>query len=49
MFFPIQPTAINADPEGGYEHYEPYPDKEPDLIEEDTDKEDNGDEEAGDK
>ncbi len=42
VFFPTQPTTINNDPEGGYEHYEPYPNVEPELIEEDTDKEDEG-------
>ena len=45
VFFPTQPNTINNDPEGNVEHYEPNPDKDPELIEEDTDKEDNGEEE----
>ena len=45
VFYPTQPGAINNDPEGGYEHYEPNPNVEPEFIEEDTDKEDEGMEE----
>ena len=40
VFHPTQPGIINIDPEGGAQHYEPNPDKEPEVIEEDTDKED---------
>lgn len=43
VFYPTQPSLVNSDPEGAYEHFEPNPKDEPELIEEDTDKEDEGD------
>lgn len=40
LFYPLSPGNIEKDPEGRTEYREPNPDKEPEIIEEDTDKED---------
>lgn len=38
-YYPLTPDSIEADPEGLTEYKEPNPDKEPEVIESDSDKE----------
>ena len=38
-FYPLIPKLIGKDPEGKTEYREPNPDKEPEIIEPDTDEE----------
>lgn len=39
LFFPLSPDIVQNDPEGLVEYKEPNPDKEPEIIESDSDKE----------